>query len=131
SVRLCGILSPPFNRWSAEANSAMLETINKADPDFFLVRMTPPKQEKWVDENRDQLRATVIGSIGAVFDFYAGTNPRAPRWMCGLGIEWLYRLAKEPRRMWRRSFISTPKFVALVTWRHVLGIPATRDSSAN
>jgi len=124
NVRLCGVLSPPFNRWSAEANSAMLETINGADPDVLWVGMTAPKQEKWVDENRHRLRATVIGSIGAVFDFYAGTNPRAPRWICKMGIEWLYRLAKEPGRMWRRTLVSAPKFVALVVVRHVLGIGA-------
>ena len=122
NVKLCGILSPPFDRWSAEANSAMLETIKRADPDVLWVGMTAPKQEKWVEQNRHRLRAAVIASIGAVFDFYAGTNPRAPQWMCKLGIEWLYRLAREPRRMWRRTFVSAPKFVALVVWRHVLGI---------
>jgi len=60
---------------------------------------------KWVEENRHRLRAPVIASVGAVFDFYAGLTPRAPQWMCRLGIEWLYRLPKEPRRMWRRSLI--------------------------
>lgn len=122
NIRLCGILSPPFDRWSAEANSAMLETIERADPDVLWVGMTAPKQEKWMEQNRLRLRAAVIASVGAVFDFYAGTNSRAPQWMCKLGIEWLYRLAKEPRRMWRRTFVSAPKFVALVVWRHVLGI---------
>jgi len=122
NTRLCGILSPPFGSWSAAANSAMLETIAKADPDVLWVGMTAPKQEKWVEENRHRLRAAVIASIGAVFDFYAGTNPRAPQWMCKLGIEWLYRLAREPRRMWRRTFVSAPKFVALVVWRHVFGM---------
>jgi N-acetylglucosaminyldiphosphoundecaprenol N-acetyl-beta-D-mannosaminyltransferase len=130
-VQLCGTLSPPFRWWSAEEDTAMVATINEADPDVLWVGMTAPKQEKWVEQNRHRIRAPVIASIGAVFDFYAGLNLRAPRWMCGLGIEWLYRLAREPRRMWRRSFVSAPKFVALVTWRHVLGIPATRDSSAN
>jgi len=122
NVKLCGILSPPFDRWSADANSRMLETIKTAEPDILWVGMTAPKQERWVEENRYQLRAAVIASVGAVFDFFAETNPRAPEWMCKLGIEWLYRLAREPRRMWRRTLISAPKFVALVVWRHVLGI---------
>jgi N-acetylglucosaminyldiphosphoundecaprenol N-acetyl-beta-D-mannosaminyltransferase len=122
NVELCGMLSPPFDRWSADANSAMLEAIKRADPDVLWVGMTAPKQEKWVEENRHRLRAAVIASIGAVFDFYAGTNPRAPQWMCKLGIEWLYRLVREPRRMWRRTLVSAPKFIALVVWRHVLGI---------
>ena len=100
----------------------MVASINGADPDVLWVGMTAPKQEKWVEANRHHLSAPVIGSIGAVFDFYAGVNPRAPQWMCKLGIEWLYRLLSNPRRMWRRTFISAPKFVALVIWRHVLGI---------
>jgi N-acetylglucosaminyldiphosphoundecaprenol N-acetyl-beta-D-mannosaminyltransferase len=68
------------------------------------------------------LRAPVIGSIGAVFDFYAGTLSRAPAWIRRLGFEWLYRLAKEPRRLWRRYLVSSPRFVVLVIWRHVLGV---------
>jgi N-acetylglucosaminyldiphosphoundecaprenol N-acetyl-beta-D-mannosaminyltransferase len=121
-LKLSGTLSPPFRSWSSEENGEMVASINEANPDVLWVGMTAPKQEKWVEENRHQLHAAVIGSIGAVFDFYAGVNPRAPRWMCKLGIEWLYRLIREPRRMWRRTIISAPKFVALVVWRHVLGI---------
>ena len=121
-LKLCGTLSPPFRTWSAEEDAAMVASINRADPDVLWVGMTAPKQEKWVEANRHHLSAPVIGSIGAVFDFYAGVNPRAPQWMCKLGIEWLYRLLSNPRRMWRRTFISAPKFVALVIWRHVLGI---------
>jgi N-acetylglucosaminyldiphosphoundecaprenol N-acetyl-beta-D-mannosaminyltransferase len=122
NVKLCGVLSPPFGDWSAGSNSAMLETINRADPHVLWVGMTAPKQEKWVEENRHRLRAAVIASVGAVFDYYAGTNPRAPDWICKLGLEWLYRLAREPRRMWRRTFVSAPKFVALVVWRHIMGV---------
>jgi N-acetylglucosaminyldiphosphoundecaprenol N-acetyl-beta-D-mannosaminyltransferase len=124
SLTLCGVLSPPFGPWSDQENSEMVATINRAAPDVLWVGMTAPKQEKWVEANRRQLNAAVIGSVGAVFDFYARTHPRAPRWMCSAGIEWLYRLVREPRRMWRRNFVSTPKFVALVLWRHVLRIGA-------
>jgi N-acetylglucosaminyldiphosphoundecaprenol N-acetyl-beta-D-mannosaminyltransferase len=121
-LNLCGTLSPPFRPWSAEENAAMVASINSADPDVLWIGMTAPKQEKWTEANRHHLHAPVIASIGAVFDFYAGVNPRAPRWMCKLGIEWVYRLFRAPRRMWRRTFISAPKFVALVIWRHLLGI---------
>ncbi len=121
-LKLCGTLSPPFRAWSAEEDAAMVASINDADPDVLWVGMTAPKQEQWVEANRHQLHAPVIASIGAVFDFYAGVNPRAPQWICKLGIEWVYRLLRAPRRMWRRTFISAPKFVALVIWRHVLGI---------
>jgi N-acetylglucosaminyldiphosphoundecaprenol N-acetyl-beta-D-mannosaminyltransferase len=119
-LKLCGALSPPFGSWSAEENAAMVASINEARPDVLWVGMTAPKQEKWVEKNREQLDVPVIGSIGAVFDFYAGTYPRAPQWMCKVGIEWLYRLIKEPRRMWRRNLVSTPKFIVLVFSRHIL-----------
>ncbi len=97
----------------------MIATINEAEPDVLWVGMTAPKQEKWVHANVDSLNARVIGSVGAVFDFFAGTAPRAPQWMCSLGLEWLHRLAREPRRMWRRIFVSTPVFVRKVLAQHV------------
>lgn len=122
ALTLCGVLSPPFGDWSDEQDASMVEAINASQADVLWVGMTAPKQEKWTEKNRDRLNAPIIGSIGAVFDFYAGTYPRAPTWMCKLGVEWLYRLAREPRRMWRRNFISTPKFIALVIWRHILGV---------
>jgi N-acetylglucosaminyldiphosphoundecaprenol N-acetyl-beta-D-mannosaminyltransferase len=124
ALTLCGMLSPPFGSWSERENADMVARISDAAPDVLWVGMTAPKQEKWVEANRQLLGAPVIGSVGAVFDFYAGTHPRAPAWMCKAGIEWLYRLVREPRRMWRRTFVSTPKFVALVLRRHVLRIGA-------
>lgn len=123
-VTVCGVLSPPFRVWSEEENAAMLKYINAARPDVLWVGMTAPKQEKWVESNRGELQVPVIGSIGAVFDFFAGTYPRAPAWMCRLGVEWLYRLLKEPRRMWRRNLISSPLFVLLVLRRHLFGLRA-------
>lgn len=99
----------------------MVQVINDAKPDVLWVGMTAPKQEKWVEGNRRQLNAPVIGSIGAVFDFYAGTCARAPQLVCRMGLEWIYRLMMEPGRMWRRSFISSPIFVWLMIRRHVLG----------
>lgn len=120
ALTLCGLFSPPFGGWSDKQDTEMVEAINASQADVLWVGMTAPKQEKWAERNRDRLNVPIIGSIGAVFDFYAGSYPRAPKWMCELGAEWLYRLAKEPRRMWRRNFISTPKFIALVVWRHIL-----------
>ncbi len=117
SLTLCGTYSPPFGTWSAEENSRMLAIIRQARPDVLWVGMTAPKQEKWVAGNRDQLEVPMIGSIGAVFDFYAGTYLRAPWWMRRTGLEWAYRFMTEPRRTWRRHIISEPKFVVLVLWR--------------
>ena len=120
ALEICGTISPPFGEWGRQENDSMVQKINEAHPDVLWVGMTAPKQEKWVDENRGALHVPVIGSIGAVFDFYAGTHPRAPQWMCAAGIEWLYRLLREPRRMWKRNFVSTPRFLYLVLLVHVL-----------
>lgn len=121
ALTLCGTFPPPFGSWSEEANRRMIQIINDAGPDVLWVGMTAPKQEKWVEANRKELNVPVIGSIGAVFDFYAGTYARAPQWICRMGFEWAYRFIREPRRMWRRNFVSAPKFVWLVLMRHVLG----------
>ena len=121
SLTLCGTFSPPFGSWSEEENRRMVQVINDAKPDVLWVGMTAPKQEKWVEENRHNLTAPVIGSIGAVFDFYAGTYARAPQWVCRIGLEWAYRFILEPRRMWQRNCVSAPKFFWLVLCRHILG----------
>jgi len=121
SLTLCGTLSPPFGPWSDEENRQMVQVINDAKPDVLWVGMTAPKQEKWVEDNRRQLNTPVVGSIGAVLDFYAGTHSRAPQWICHIGLEWAYRFMLEPRRMWRRNFVSAPMFIWLVLRRHVFG----------
>jgi N-acetylglucosaminyldiphosphoundecaprenol N-acetyl-beta-D-mannosaminyltransferase len=125
SLTLCGVLSPPFGTWSEMENLRMVKAINDAKPDVLWVGMTAPKQEKWVEANRRQLNVPVIGSIGAVFDFYAGTYSRAPELVCDIGLEWAYRLILEPRRMWRRNFISGPKFIWLVLRRHIFSTHST------
>jgi N-acetylglucosaminyldiphosphoundecaprenol N-acetyl-beta-D-mannosaminyltransferase len=107
-------LSPPFSPWPVEENHRMLQEIRQFDPDILWVGMTAPKQEKWVASNISQLRVPVVGSIGAVFGYYAGVTPRAPQWVCNFGLEWLYRVLKEPRRLWRRTLVSTPLFLWLV-----------------
>jgi N-acetylglucosaminyldiphosphoundecaprenol N-acetyl-beta-D-mannosaminyltransferase len=105
-----GALSPPFGVWPDERNREMIGSIRSFRPDVLWVGMTAPKQEKWVAANAGDLRVPVVGSIGAVFDYYAGFTKRAPRWICDLGLEWLYRLPREPRRLWRRTFVSAPLF---------------------
>lgn len=121
ALTLCGTLSPPFGSWGDEENRRMVQAITEARPDVLWVGMTAPKQEKWVEENRHILNVPVIGSIGAVFDFYAGTYARAPQWVCRIGLEWVYRFILEPRRMWQRNIVSAPIFVWLVLRRHALG----------
>lgn len=114
-VTVCGTYAPPFKSEFTEAETAaMIAAVNAAKPHILWVGMTAPKQERWIHENRTRLNAGVIGAIGAVFDFYAGTKQRAPQWICDLGLEWLPRLVREPRRLWRRSFVSAPIFVGRV-----------------
>ncbi len=119
-LTLCGTLSPPFRDFTPAENESMVAAINASRPDVLWVGMTAPKQETWVHAHRQALTVPVIGSVGAVFEFYAGTNPRAPAWMCRLGMEWVYRLFMQPRRIWRRVAISGPRFVAEVLRHHVL-----------
>ena len=109
-------LSPSFcNELSDEESQSIANTINAFAPDVLFVSMTAPKQEKWVYKHLEQLESPrVIASIGAVFDFYAGRVKRAPRWAVKMKIEWLVRLVKEPRRMWSRNFVSTPKYLRWV-----------------
>jgi N-acetylglucosaminyldiphosphoundecaprenol N-acetyl-beta-D-mannosaminyltransferase len=107
--------SPPYKAdFSEEDNAAMLQAINAFQPDVLMVGMTAPKQEKWAYQHYKQLQVGHICCIGAVFDFYAGTVNRAPLWMIKLGLEWFYRLIKEPRRMWRRYLIGNTKFMYYV-----------------
>ena len=105
--------SPPFKReFSPEDDRAMIDAVNAADPDLLWIGMTAPKQEKWAYAHWDQLDIHChCGTIGAVFDFYAGTVRRAPLWMQKAGLEWLYRLASEPRRLWRRYTAGNISFV--------------------
>lgn len=91
-----------------------IESIRAARPDIVLVGLGAPKQELWIAEAAPRLRPAVLLGIGASLDFIAGTTKRAPAWMSASGLEWLYRLAKEPRRLWRRYLIRDPKFLLIL-----------------
>ena len=105
--------SPPYKpEFSEEDNQAMIQAINNANPDLLWIGMTAPKQEKWAYQHWNELDIHChCGTIGAVFDFYAGTARRAPLWWQEHALEWLYRLLTEPRRMWRRYVIGNPLFL--------------------
>ena len=90
----------------------MIAKVNASNPDVLFIGMTAPKQEKWAYKHYDKLKIEAhIGSIGAVFDFYAGKVNRAPKWMIKIGLEWLYRLLKEPKRMWKRYVLGNTQFI--------------------
>lgn len=105
--------SPPYKpEFSEEDNKGIIEAINKANPDLLWIGMTAPKQEKWTYTHWKELEIHChVGTIGAVFDFFAGTVERAPLWWQEHGLEWLYRLLKEPKRMWRRYIIGNTLFL--------------------
>ena len=105
--------SPPYKpEFSDDDNKAIIDAINAADPDLLWIGMTAPKQEKWTYSHWDELNIHChVGTIGAVFDFFAGTVERAPMWWQRHGLEWLYRLLKEPKRMWRRYIIGNALFL--------------------
>ena len=93
--------------------SGIAETINRAAPDILLVGMGTPRQEKWIAKHRSELDVPVVWAVGALFSFVSGRIPRGPRWMTSHGLEWLCRLAAEPRKLWRRYLFGNPIFV----WR--------------
>jgi len=105
--------SPPYKpEFSEEDNAAIVKAINDATPDLLWIGMTAPKQEKWTYAHRKELDIHChVGTIGAVFDFYAGTAKRAPIWWQNHSLEWLYRLCIEPKRMWRRYVLGNPLFI--------------------
>lgn len=105
--------SPPYKpEFTKEDNDAIIKAINQADPDLLWIGMTAPKQEKWAYSHWKELDIHChCGTIGAVFDFYAGTAKRAPVWWQRHGLEWLYRLLLEPKRMWRRYIIGNALFL--------------------
>jgi len=104
--------SPPYKvEFTREESKQMWEEVNAVQPDVLFVGMTAPKQEKWVHKYKHQLDTNIICSIGAVFDFYAGTVKRPSQFWIKLGLEWLPRFLKEPKRLAERNLVSTPKFV--------------------
>ncbi len=111
-LTIAGAYSPPFkNSFSAQDDREMINAVNKAAPDVLWVGMTAPKQEKWLFKNRRNLNIKFAGAVGAVFDFYSGRVKRSNPFFQSLGLEWLPRLICEPRRLWSRNFISSPKFL--------------------
>ena len=105
--------SPPYKEtFSKEDDERMIKAINDVKPDLLWIGMTAPKQEKWTYGHWNELDIDChVGTIGAVFDFYAGTAKRAPQWWQEHSLEWLYRLIKEPRRMWKRYLVGNVLFL--------------------
>lgn len=106
--------SPPFRALTKEDDAEIVQEINNSETQILFVGLGCPKQENWMAAHKDNLQAVMLG-VGASFDFYAGNVKESPEWMGRLGLEWLYRLTQEPRRLWKRYVILNPRFLWLAT----------------
>jgi N-acetylglucosaminyldiphosphoundecaprenol N-acetyl-beta-D-mannosaminyltransferase len=111
-LKIVGGYSPPYREPTPQEDESIIDEINASGADVVWVGTGQPKQEKWMARMRDRLDVPMLIGVGAAFDFHAGLVPQAPQWMQNLGLEWTYRLAHEPRRLWRRYARYNPRFVA-------------------
>lgn len=110
-IQIVGCCSPPFRELTPAEDAELVDQINRAQPDIIWVGLGTPKQERWMASHQEPIDAPVLVGVGAAFDFGAGRLRQAPRWMQRSGLEWLFRLAVEPRRLWRRYLFNIPQFV--------------------
>jgi N-acetylglucosaminyldiphosphoundecaprenol N-acetyl-beta-D-mannosaminyltransferase len=113
-IQIAGVYSPPFRALTAAEEQAIAAMINGSGADIVWVGLGTPKQDYWVARFRPLLEAPVLIAVGAAFDFHAGRVRQAPRWMQQNGLEWLFRLSQDPRRLWRRYILGNPRFVYLL-----------------
>ena len=125
-VEISGVISPPFlenvDQWD---DRDAITAINASASDVLWVSMTAPKQELWISRRTTVLNVAFIGAVGAVFDFYAGTKKRPGKLLRGVGLEWLWRLVQEPRRLWRRTFKSGIQFFIAILFS--INVPNSDD----
>jgi N-acetylglucosaminyldiphosphoundecaprenol N-acetyl-beta-D-mannosaminyltransferase len=114
-IQIAGCYSPPFRTLTAEEESDAIEMITRASPDVLWVGLGCPKQELWMCEQSMRLRVPVMVGVGQAFNIYAGQLRQAPRWMRESGLEWLFRLCLEPRRLWKRYVVYNSLFLYYLT----------------
>lgn len=118
-LNVVGASTPPFGEVSSFESHAEIEKIVSANPSIVWVGLSTPKQEYWMRDHVGKIPGATLIGVGAAFDFYAGDVKRAPAWMHHSGLEWLHRLASEPRRLWKRYLVLAPKFVGLTFANYV------------
>jgi N-acetylglucosaminyldiphosphoundecaprenol N-acetyl-beta-D-mannosaminyltransferase len=121
SLEIAGTFSPPFRALSAREDEAIVRMINRAKPDVLWVGLGLPKQERWIYEHLDRLDVPVVVAVGAAFKFVSGKVKPAPRVISELGLEWLWRLAREPKKCWHRALVYGPQF-ALHSYLELKGL---------
>jgi N-acetylglucosaminyldiphosphoundecaprenol N-acetyl-beta-D-mannosaminyltransferase len=110
-LRVAGCSAPPFRELTIYEERAMLDELNGSGADIIWVGLGSPKQDLWMARYRDRLEAPLLVGVGAAFDFFSGRQRQAPHWIQHAGLEWLFRLISEPRRLWRRYLIYNTKFI--------------------
>jgi len=108
---VAGVYSPPFRKLTPDEDEEIVRMINATRPDVVWIGLGLPKQDIWIYEHKDRLNAPIAVGVGAAFAFHAGTVKRVPEWIGNIGMEWLWRLLREPRKLWRRALIEGPQFV--------------------
>jgi N-acetylglucosaminyldiphosphoundecaprenol N-acetyl-beta-D-mannosaminyltransferase len=121
ALKVAGSYSPPYRPLTPEEDREVVDRINSSGADIVWVGLSTPKQERWMAAHRNKLNAPVLVGVGAAFDFNAGLKRQAPRWMRSSGLEWLFRLATEPRRLWSRYLKCNPVFIFLISMQ-LLGL---------
>ena len=122
TLRIVGRYSPPFRALTGEEDQQVQEAIRHSAADLVFVGISTPKQERWMFEHRRAFPGVTLIGVGAAFDFHAGCTPQAPQWMQRLGLEWFFRFKTEPRRLWRRYLLLTPRFLPLWLLQHLKSI---------
>jgi N-acetylglucosaminyldiphosphoundecaprenol N-acetyl-beta-D-mannosaminyltransferase len=125
-IRIVGGYSPPFRALSVEEEDSLVQQINEARPDVLWVGIGVPKQEKWMARMRGRLDVPVMCGVGAAFDFHAGRISMAPTWMQDRGLEWIYRIVQEPKRLLPRYLYTNPRFVLAFARQYVAQKRAAR-----
>jgi N-acetylglucosaminyldiphosphoundecaprenol N-acetyl-beta-D-mannosaminyltransferase len=124
-IQVVGTHSPPFRPLTAEEDAAIVERIQSLSPTFVWVGISTPKQERWMYEHHGRLGRSILLGVGAVFDLHAGLKTRAPKWIQSAGLEWLYRVCREPRRLGRRYLTTVPTFI-YYSLLHFVGLYKTK-----
>ena len=117
ALQVVGMATPWINLSDSESvSSDLIESVNRSEPDIVFIGFGAPKQEIWLGRNNERLKTGIIVTVGGTFDFLAGKTVRAPLWMQKSGLEWLWRLLHEPKRLWRRYLIGNARFL-VIAWR--------------
>lgn len=117
TLKIVGTYSPPFRPLTSAEEDEVVARINASGADLVWVGLSTPKQERWMAAHARRLDAPMLAGVGAAFDFHAGLVPQAPAWMQKRGLEWFYRLTKEPRRLWKRYLRNNPAFLVRILAR--------------